>query len=527
MQNLNELNLHKNSLSTLPARAFHDMRNLEVLDLSQNQLAKLDPATFIGLVRLHKLILRANSFDAIPSEAFAHLSHLHTLDYGANLLPSIPNHAFHFLSRLRELFLDRCGIVSFEANAFSGLVSLVGLHLQYNAIDEFPTASLAELHKLEELTVGGNRFPSLAADDLRVLPSLKKFSLSQSETFRAIAEDAFTRTPNVEQVILENNRLLQHLPDKLFSQLRALKHVSLRGNSLQFIPSRAVPIERLDSLDVSLNPLVCNCSIEWLWNHLRFHETIGNYLNNSSAVRCGGPAHLENEYVKNLSKVDLDCDGPTKRGLLILCIASACLLGVLIAAGVVIWWRRRSHVLLMKTKQLQAACCDGMGGSMLSGSMAGAQLPADLQGYGQHGLQHSHHGHHLHQTAYLTQAHFGAGGLAGTLAGGTNTMVGAGGLAGLQLQQSPYHNGSSGSSYYSSQHTLNSTGYLIANPMDSLVNQHVYMTVGPPSPQHQHQNNSIHSKAPPSPPISQAMNYYTISTTEKKYKPTNAPLAYI
>ncbi|XP_028966573.1 leucine-rich repeat-containing protein 15 [Galendromus occidentalis] len=463
LQNLNELNLRKNSLSSLPARAFHDMRNLELLDLSNNQLVKIDQSAFIGLVRLQKLILRSNSFEEIPSEAFAHLSHLHTLDYGGNAISRVPNHAFHYLSRLRELYLDRCNIAVFELKAFNGLVSLVNLNLQYNSLERFPAQALAELHKLEELSVGGNRFGEIQSGDLHVLPGLKKFSLTQSESFERIAEDAFDHSPNVEQVLLENNKLLQHLPEKLFAQLRVLKHVSLRGNALRFIHPKAVPVGQLDTFDISKNPLICNCSIEWLWNQLRFHESIAYH--NSSGARCAGPANLQHELIKNLSQADLDCDGPAKRGLLVLGVTAACVLGILIAGAVALWWRRRS-LALIKTKQMQLGCD--------SNTLTAPMVE-----------------HHNHQT-YLTQAHFGPGTLP------------------LPLPpQSPYH----GSSYYSSQHTLNSTGYLISNPMDSA--NHVYMTVGPPSPQH---------KIPHSPALNQC--YYTMST-EKKYKPNQASLAYI
>lgn len=400
---------------------------------------------------MQKLILRSNMFDEIPSTSFVHLSHLHTLDFGGNVMSTIPDHAFHHLSRLRELYLDRCGIIRFETNALNGLVSLIGLNLQYNNIDQFPSQSLAELNKLEELSIGGNRFDRIASGDLKVLPALKKFVLIQSETLERVAEDAFNRTPNIEQVILENNKQLEHLPEKLFSQLRHLKHVSLRGNSLKFIHPTLVPVEQLDSFDVSKNPLVCNCSIEWLWNSIRFYESLGYH--NSSGARCAGPANLQHEFIKNLSKGDLDCDGPARRGFLILGIVTACLLS-LVAGAVGVWYRRRA-ITVLKTKQIES--------STLTAPM----------------VEHHHH-------PYLTQSHF------------------------TPVHQSPYH----ASSYYSSQHTLNSTGYLIANPMDS--SNHVYMTVGPPSPQHK-------PLQPPSPPMSQC-NYYTIST-EKKYKAT--PLAYI
>lgn len=55
------------------------------------------------------------------------------------------------------------------------------------------------------------------------------------------------------------------LPQKLFHGNPNLIEISIRGNDLHTLDAAQFPLDRLHRLRLANNPLVCNCSLLWLW----------------------------------------------------------------------------------------------------------------------------------------------------------------------------------------------------------------------------------------------------------------------
>lgn len=335
-QSLRTLILKKNLLTELHPNVFSELKSLEVLDLSNNHISAINPSAFTGLESIKKIILRANHFRAVPTESFIYLGHLKSLDLGSNALSMVDEAAFYHLSSLEELELDKCGIAQIDPSAFTGLKEIKSLNLQYNNIQSFPKA-ISSLEKLEELNIGGNLITRLSTKDLRTSYRLKKLTLSYSEMFSKIDEDAFAANLDLEEVVMEFNMQLENLPMNLFGGLPNLRHVSLKGNGIRHLDPHLLPVEMLDSFDVTKNPLECNCDLLWLWQHLQQDV----FYHNSSMVRCAGPSRLQGELLRNLDESDLDCGGDAKRGLLVgaLTLFSGVLM---VIGGILLWYRRRS-----------------------------------------------------------------------------------------------------------------------------------------------------------------------------------------
>lgn len=343
LRTLLELQLRRNALTHVPSRAFHDMRSLERLDLSHNQIARVDPDAFVGLHRLKSLILRENRLSHVPTPAFHHIPHLLALDLGLNSIPTVVDNAFSHLVRLRELSMDRCSTAILEPGAFSSLVSLATLRLHDNTFVAFPTDALSDLHRLEELHFGRNSVRSLTEENFKTLENLKRLYITRSDYLDSVEERAFSQCTQLEQVVLEENRRLKYLSPGTFSNLRQLSRVSLRANGFESFHPDLLPWSQLSSFDLRDNPLVCNCSVIWLWDLLRSLDQTGNWTN----VRCHSPTHLSRELLRGLSHYDLDCDGRTRRNILIVGLSTTAIFAIVVL-GLVLWYRRKVSSVLKK-----------------------------------------------------------------------------------------------------------------------------------------------------------------------------------
>lgn len=76
---------------------------------------------------------------------------------------------------------------------------------------------------------------------------------------------AFVDNTNLQKLELENNKQFSELPLRLFHGNPNLVDISIRGNNLQTLDAIQFPLDNLQRLMLADNPLVCNCSLLWLW----------------------------------------------------------------------------------------------------------------------------------------------------------------------------------------------------------------------------------------------------------------------
>lgn len=352
LSNLTILQLNENILEDIPPGVFSHLSKLELLDLSQNRMSSIDDNAFAGLKNLKTLLLRDNKLTHIPSDSFQPLSKLFKLDLGLNSFEDIPENSFSHLNELQQLCLDGCVIRSIQYGAFKWLNSLLVLHLHDNELKDIPTKALFDVIRLEELHIGQNKFRELKFQSFQRLKYLRTIVINGSPLLERIDKGAFADNTNLKTVEINHNKFLRHIQVGAFDNLPNVQHVSLRGNAFQTLQYSLLSWDELSYLDVRDNPLVCNCTILWLWKLLvtkNFSVDVSEAGTDLTQVVCAGPSGLQGRVLVELPPEDLNCYNLDARRQIIIGVVVAS--AVATAAIVMLGFRYRDKVAgVLKTK---------------------------------------------------------------------------------------------------------------------------------------------------------------------------------
>ena len=110
----------------------HVKQPLRDIELRRNNLTEIGARAFEGLTALKTLELRYNSIENIADGAFADLSSCTYLDLDENKLAEVRAGMFQGLSALTELDIGSNGLSTIGAGAFSPLKSLIRLNFAQN-----------------------------------------------------------------------------------------------------------------------------------------------------------------------------------------------------------------------------------------------------------------------------------------------------------------------------------------------------------------------------------------------------------
>uniref|UniRef100_A0AC34R549 Major facilitator superfamily (MFS) profile domain-containing protein n=1 Tax=Panagrolaimus sp. JU765 TaxID=591449 RepID=A0AC34R549_9BILA len=270
--NLDTISITGNDFGIMPADNIfgQDQRHLKLtmLDLSDNGIRSFFAETFFGVPRVEYLYLRNNEIESVGDKPLNHLSALRLLDLSA---------AFgdHVSSRKRVEILQ-------------------------NILD-----ADHKFKHLEELILSNNDFAKLD-------PSI------------------FCHIEGLDRLILTGNALGAFpIKDKCLPGLRLL---DLRSNKFSVVsPTIWDNLESLNTLDVSNNPLVCDCSNQ---EFIKFANEDRNVFLNQQQTTCAGPANFAGKDIFSLENQVL-CQKSRSFHWIVL---------VLLAAGVLLIYRhlRRS-----------------------------------------------------------------------------------------------------------------------------------------------------------------------------------------
>ncbi|XP_073453089.1 reticulon-4 receptor-like 2 [Aquarana catesbeiana] len=242
--------------------------------LQNNQISELSPGLFSPLTSV--LWLFSNRISVLRPGTFQGLEHLEELDLGKNPnLPPLQPDTFSGLNSLLSLHLYQCNIHRLPADLFRGLHSLRYLYLQHNRLTGLPDGLFGDLSNLTQLFLYGNLLQSLPAGTFFGLSSLDRLLL-HSNRIVTISPAAFTGLSSLTILFLFNNSLS-----------------SLSGDSLRSLPS-------LQFLRLNGNPWHCDCSCRSLWGWFRSSPGIS-----SSPVTCSSPPALKGRDLRFLEERDM------------------------------------------------------------------------------------------------------------------------------------------------------------------------------------------------------------------------------
>ena len=271
LDSLRELNLASNNISDMDGQAFKATSELDVLNLSDNSITSLPDGLLKYLHKIRTLILNGNFLLEIPTENLALAPSLENVDLSDNLIQELDRDSLPSLPSLVSLNLANNVIRNIADDAFDRLPDLLHLDLSGNNLTSVPTSALARLNVLSSLTLSRNPLGTLDAGGFRDLFELRSLELNDC-TIVSVHARAFADNVNLERISLDGNRGLKELPARVLYGARYLKWVSLRRCSLSTLQPTQFPVDGLSSLRVGGNPLVCNCSVHWLWNVIRAEE---------------------------------------------------------------------------------------------------------------------------------------------------------------------------------------------------------------------------------------------------------------
>ncbi|XP_030850977.1 LOW QUALITY PROTEIN: slit homolog 2 protein-like [Strongylocentrotus purpuratus] len=272
---LSEFYLSGNLLTEISASVFLGLGNLTFLDMSSNKyLSFLELTAFSGLdniqtiyltesritvLELYTPILRSLSINSLRSEynplrpgaSFQHLQSLVNLD-------------------MKDSGLDIWNIWNENRNVslFDGLLNLINLELSSNPslcfISDLPPGIFQQLSVLQELNLDRCDITNLHPLVFSGLESLQKLSL-KGNNIHHIHDDILSGLGQIKSINFEGNRIA-YLEELMFSNNWKLTDLSLANNGLTRLnQSTFKPIfSSISSLDLSMNPIDCNCELKWL-----------------------------------------------------------------------------------------------------------------------------------------------------------------------------------------------------------------------------------------------------------------------
>ncbi|XP_055631493.1 insulin-like growth factor-binding protein complex acid labile subunit [Toxorhynchites rutilus septentrionalis] len=338
LESLSILNLRGNFLDELTDGVFSGLKKLEELNLGQNRIGRIDPKAFDGLVNLKMLYLDDNTLSAVPSPAFGSLVSLAELYLGINSFSTIPKDAFVKLNKLSRLDLKGAALSNVTSESFNGLEELRTLDLSDNRLSRIPTTELMALTRLEELALGQNDFDSIPLAAFAGMGNLRKLDISGSLKLNRIESGAFSANANLEEIVIASNKALSEIQDGALSGLPHLKKLVLKDNALATLSDGLFSWNELVDLDLSENPMVCDCRILWLRNML---VNKSNTSQNQFPVVCASPDRLREQTLQALSPELLGCSHTDPREQAIICAVLVAAAAVITTLALVIYKCRR------------------------------------------------------------------------------------------------------------------------------------------------------------------------------------------
>ena len=301
--NLTKLNLDNNRLATISADAFNGAKKLVYLDVASNMLSGVPE--LLDLPHMEFLSFQNNGLEVLSLCDFLGMPRLHTLN-------------------IRNTSLNN--LLSCDAQ----LRSVRWLDISDNWLP-LPLPQLLALPNLESVSIGQTNLTKLTKQSFIGLDKLRSIQISHVQGLVTIEPGIFAGLQNLENITITSNPLLTFLPvGMVISGERALS-VSVSDNGLTWLDPGCLPWDRLVFLDLSNNPLHCDCRLAWL------AETISS---SSHSAMCASPPELSGKNLTGLKPDQLRC---VFLGPLQVSVVSVCLVVISLALGCVTFLIYRSR----------------------------------------------------------------------------------------------------------------------------------------------------------------------------------------
>ncbi|XP_067844322.1 leucine-rich repeat-containing protein 70-like [Heptranchias perlo] len=174
------LDLSKNNLTILPAKAFQSFWRINILLISSSNVKEVEDGAFTVLGNLWRLDLQRNDIRQLSNSFSIGLSFLNELILSDNNLEELNSQMFQYLDNVQKLYLNNNQISNIQNGAFRSMTRLRQLHLQNNQLDILNNGVFFMLQSLEVLNLQGNQIKNVDSGVFTSLTSLTLLNLSKN-----------------------------------------------------------------------------------------------------------------------------------------------------------------------------------------------------------------------------------------------------------------------------------------------------------------------------------------------------------
>ncbi|XP_053396088.1 toll-like receptor 13 [Mercenaria mercenaria] len=368
------------NMTTLSMDSFESLNSLAALYLNDNHIENIKLSQNKHLKNIYLNYNKLKSFPDFSidgSENDCYFPNLEILAVVSNGITEIGFENLKCLLKLKTLELDQNPIKVLPNNFLSKLPSLIILELRFLSANSLTvkrfalkSASLKKL-QIEYIRPATEVFESFT-DTFSFLPDLESLSLgfmsmllltkqqfstlfsplANISSFKCfacqISQDPkviLIHMQNVVEINLQSNRITT-LSDETFKNNKHLKYLSLRYNDIAHIQESALPLSvlnNLQSLDLSQNPFVCDCNLEWLinWMKTKYSEKKRVITRYPKQYICSLPKEKSKMQLSEISFTYKECH-PWGPWIWVAIIASPCV--IVIGITVLILYRNRWNI---------------------------------------------------------------------------------------------------------------------------------------------------------------------------------------
>ncbi|XP_043243590.1 insulin-like growth factor-binding protein complex acid labile subunit [Amphibalanus amphitrite] len=233
--NMTFLDLSHNNLTELNEKAFDDNSDLTELRLEFNYLTNMS-APFDKFKLIRVLNMSYNSIVEIPKRTFPDLYELHTIDVSHNQIAKIGGGVFTTLFSLRHLDLSHNMLEELRASSIGTMPSLLDVNLSHNRLRTTTRSAFQGLSSLRELRLDHNHLESVVG----IPQSLSVLYLSHNRIASIRPGRSWPTMNSLIELDLDSNLLADNLEGGAFENLRTVRLLHLRNNSMTLPPWQAL-----------------------------------------------------------------------------------------------------------------------------------------------------------------------------------------------------------------------------------------------------------------------------------------------
>jgi Leucine-rich repeat (LRR) protein len=176
--NLERINLSNLDIQTITATSFNGCRNLDWLRLLSNGISSLSVDSFANNERLTYLDLDRNLIPELHEDIFVNVVNLEVLELRNNpYRVPFPGGLFRTLVNLKTLYLDNCRITEINTDWFLNKLNLEFLTLYTNQLRSVQAGTFTNVQSLFHLDLGSNLISNIHPEAFSPLINLQSLYL--------------------------------------------------------------------------------------------------------------------------------------------------------------------------------------------------------------------------------------------------------------------------------------------------------------------------------------------------------------